>query len=299
MLKRMTAAFLAILMLLLPVAFAEEVEDDGFDAEFADEDFDSEFEGEIEISGDEIWIVPEDGGLTWDESSMTIALPEDPKTGYAWIAEMDDGAVIAAGAESTQPAEDGALPVHIFTYAPAGDGETQVTLYYENQSGEGTAATLSYIITVEGGKFTDVYYEDLSDWDTEGDEEGGVLYEGDTGGVPLYLPEDMSVVSEEDGMVRLENEDKTIWMIIQYDMDGDAEALLAEFEDEEALATEYNDEAKGYNFISASVDMESDPPCGILVYEAEIDGADTIVEYTGYQAPNGGVLMVTTGYLIQ
>jgi predicted secreted protein len=296
MFKRLTAALMALLLLMLPVAFAEEAEGEFPDAEFGDEDFDDEFEDAGDIVDDEIWIVPEDGGLTWDVSGLTIALPEDPGNGYAWVVEMGDEAVLAQGAESTRASEDGGLPVRIFSFSPTGDGEAQIMLYYENQSGEGTAATLSYIATVEGGKIADVYYEDLTDWDTEGDEEGGVLYEGETGGVLLYLPEGMSVVSEEDDMVRLENEEKTIWMTIQYDPEGDAEALLAEFEDEEALAAEYNDEAKGCTFISASVDRESDPPYGILVYETEIDGADTIVEYTGYQAPNGGVLMVTTGY---
>ncbi len=291
MFKRMTAALMALLLLLLlPAAFAEEVEVEGLD---------SEFEDAGDIFGDEIWLVPEDGGLTWDESNLTIALPEAPDTGFAWVAEMGDEALLTPGTDATQASEDGALPVHTFSFSPAGDGEAQVTLYYENQSGEGTVATLSYVATVEGGKFTDVYYEDLSDWDSEGDAEGGVLYDGETGGVPLYLPDNMSVVSEEDDMIRLENEDKSIWMTIQYDPEGDSEALLGEFEDEEALATEYNDEAKGSTFLSTAVDTESDPPRGILVYETVIDGVDTIVEYTGYQAPSGGVLLVTTGYLMQ
>ena len=290
MLKRLTAVLLALLLLLLPAALAEEVEDEGFD---------SEFEDAGDILGDEIWLVPEDGGLTWDETSLTISLPEAPETGYAWVAEMGDEAVLTPGTDATQASEDGAMSVHTFSFSPAGDGEALITLYYENQSGESAVATLSYAATVEGGKFTDVYYEDLSDWGEEGDEAGGVLYEGETGGVPLYLPDDMSVVSEEDDMIRLENEDKSIWMIIQYDPEGDPEALLGEFEDEAALETEYNDEAKGSTFLSTAVDTESDPPRGILVYETVIDGVDTIVEYTGYQAPSGGVLLVTTGYLMQ
>ena len=62
---------------------------------------------------------------------------------------------------------------------------------------------------------------------------------------------------------------------------------------------EYNDEASGSSFLSTTVDRESDPPRGILVYEVVKDGVDTIIEHTGYQAPSGGVLIVDTGYLMQ
>ena len=87
-------------------------------------------------------------------------------------------------------------------------------------------------------------------------------------------------------------------MTIRYDPDGDAEALLGEFEDEDALTQEYTDKAKGVTFLSTSVDRESDPARGTLVYEVIADGTDTIVEHTGYLAPSGGVLIVDTGYMM-
>jgi predicted secreted protein len=243
--------------------------------------------------------VPEDGGLTWDASGLTIALPEDASTGYAWSAELDDETVLTQDTDTVGEAQDGALPVHTYVYKPAADGTALVSLYYEQQQGEDIAAMLSYTATVEQGKIVDVAYEDLSDWGEDGDDAGGVPYDGETGGVPLSLPEGMLKVSDADGVTRLESEDKSIWMTIQYDPEGDPEALLAEFEDEAALTQEYNDESKGSSFLSTSVDRESDPPRGTLVYEVVTGDTDTIIEHTGYQAPNGGVLIVDTGYLMQ
>jgi len=296
-LKRFLITILTLALTLTPVwALAEA-------ATPADQPADSTAEDSFQDAGDivspEIWVVPEDGGLTWDDASMTIALPEDAGTGFAWSAELDDETVLTQESDSVNPAQDGALPMHAYVYKPAADGVALVSLYYEQQDGEDVSAMLSYTATVSGGKITDVAYEDLSDWGAEGDEEGGVLYEGESGGVPLYLPEGMTVASEENGVTRLENEDKSIWMTIQYDPSGDPEALLGEFEDEAALTTQYTDESKGISFLSTTVDRESDPPRGILVYEVAKDGTDTIIEHTGYQAPSGGVLIVDTGYLMQ
>jgi predicted secreted protein len=260
---------------------------------------DDSFQIAGDIDSPEIWILPENGGLTWDDTSMTIALPEDATTGYAWTVELDDETVLTQETDSVGPAQDGALSVHTYVYKPSADGVALVSLYYEQQDGDDVSAMLSYTATVSGGKITDVAYEDLSDWGAEGDDAGGVLYEGESGGVALYLPEGMSVVNEENGVTRLENEDKSIWVTIQYDPEGDAEALLAEFEDEAGLTKQYSDESAGSSFLSTTVDRESDPPRGILVYEVVKDGIDTIIEHTGYEAPNGGVLIVDTGYLMQ
>ena len=256
------------------------------------------FEDAGDIFSPEIWLVPEDGGLTWDETSMTIALPEDAGSGYAWSAELDEESVLTLESDAVNPSTDGALPVHTYVFKPAADGEALVSLFYEQQDGDNIPAMLNYTAIVEGGKITDVAYDDLSDWGAPDGDVEGVLYEGETGGVPLYMPEGMEVVSEEEGVTRLENEDQSIWMTIQYDADGDAEALLGEFEDEEGLTQEYNDATRGMSFLSASVDRESDPPRGTLVYEVMADGTDTIIEHTGYVAPNGGVLIVDTGYLM-
>jgi len=256
------------------------------------------FEDAGDIPGPEIWVVPEDGGLTWDDGSMTIALPEDEMSGYAWSAELDEESVLTLETDTINPAEDGALPVHTYVYKPAADGEALVSLFYEQQDGDAIPAMLNYTATVEGGKIVDVAYDDLSDWGATGNDIEGVLYQGESGGVPLYLPEGMTVASEENGVTRLENEDQSIWMTIQYDPDGDAEALLAEFEDEDGLTQEYSDESKGMSLLSATVDRESDPPRGTLVYEVATGNSDTIIEHTGYQAPSGGVLIVDTGYLM-
>jgi len=287
--KRISLALILALALLWMPALAL--------AEAAD-DSDDTFEDAGDIFSPEIWVVPEDGGLTWDDSSMTIALPEDAASGYAWSAELDEESVLTLETDAVMPSQDGALPVHTYVYKPASDGEALVSLFYEQKDGDAIPAMLNYTAIVEGGKIVDVVYDDLSDWDSADGDFDGVLYEGESGGVPLYLPEGMAVVSEEDGVTRLENEDQSIWMTIRYDPDGDAEALLAEFEDEEALTKEYSDEAMGMTFLSASVDRDSDPPRGTLVYEVVEGDTDTIIEHTGYLAPSGGVLIVDTGYLM-
>lgn len=260
---------------------------------------DDSFEEVGDLNTPEVWTVPDDGGLTWDETSMTIALPEDASTGYAWSAELDDETLMTQETDSVGEAMDGALPIHAYVYKPTADGTALITLFYSQQDSEdveNTIAVLSYTVTIEGGKITDVSYENNSD-DEDGDELGVVPYDGDTGGVELPIPEDMVKVSEEDGVVRLENADKTSWMTVQYDPDGDPEALLAEFEDTDALAKEYNDESKGMSLLSNSVDRENDPPCGILVYEIDTPDTVSIVDRIGYQAPNGGILIVESGYV--
>lgn len=294
--KRILFFLLILAMALVPAASpAESFEElDDFDAFGEIDDFDAseEIDG-FDAFGE--WTLPDDGGLTWSPSELMIALPEDSATGYAWTAELDDESVLTLALDQTLDAglEGGALPMRAFTYQPAADGMVLVSLYYETF--EDVAAMLSYAVTVEGGEIAHAEYEDLSDWGGEGDEEGGVFYEGETGGVPLYLPDMMTQVSEEQGVVRLESDDGSIWMTIAYDPDGDPDALLQEFEDEAAMREAYADS----QLISTAVDMESDPPRGIAVYETLQDGYDTIVEYTGYQAPAGGVLLVHTGYVMQ
>jgi predicted secreted protein len=291
-LKRTLIAFLVLILSLVPMwALAEDT---------AADQTDDAYEELGDINTQEIWTVPEDGGLTWDEGSLTIALPEDTSTGYAWSAELDDETVLTQDTDAVGEASDGALPVHTYVYKPAADGTALINLYYAQQKDaevEDLIASLSYSVTVEGGKITDVAYDDLSAWGEDGDDMGSVLYDGDTGGVELSLPVGMVKVSEEDGVTRLESEDKTNWMTIQYDPDGDPEALLAEFEDADALAKEFSDESKGMSLIDSSVDRESDPPCGILVYEIDTEETVTTVDRIGYQAPNGGILIVESGYV--
>jgi predicted secreted protein len=297
--KRITLALiLALTLAFTPALALAEAPANASDASDASDAAGEPFEDAGDIFSPEIWVVPEDGGLTWDESSMTIALPEDAQSGYAWSAELDEESVLTLETDAVNPAADGALPVHTYVYKPASDGEALVSLFYEQQDGDAIPAMLNYTATIEGGKIVDVEYDDLSDWDSQDGDAEGVLYTGESGGVPLYLPEGMAVVSEEEGVTRLENEDQSIWMTIQYDSDGDAEALLGEFEDEDGLVQEYTDASKGLSFLSASVDRESDPPRGTLVYEIVEGGTDTIVEHIGYEAPSGGVLIVDTGYLM-
>ena len=290
--KRTLIAFLVLVLSLVPMwALAEDT---------AADQTDDAYEELGDINTPEIWTVPEDGGLTWDEGSLTIALPEDNSTGYAWSAELDDETVLTQETDTVGEAADGALPVHTYVYKPAADGSALINLYYAQEKDaevEDLIASLSYSATVEGGKITDVAYDDLSEWGEDGDDMGSVPYDGETGGVELSLPVGMVKVSEEDGVTRLESEDKTNWMTIQYDPDGDPEALLAEFEDADALAKEYNDESKGMSLIDSSVDRESDPPCGILVYEIDTPDTVTTVDRIGYQAPNGGILIVESGYV--
>ena len=141
--KRILLALLVAALALFPAwALAEsgaEASDDAF------EDL-----GDIDMG--DIWVVPEDGGLTWDGGSMTIALPEDASTGFAWSAELDDDTVLTAESDTVGSAGDGGMPLHTYAYLPGGDGTALVSLYYEQQDGEDVAAMLSYTATVENGK---------------------------------------------------------------------------------------------------------------------------------------------------
>lgn len=285
--KRIWMGLLALAILMMPLyALAEAAQPE------------EAFEDAGDIDSPELWIVPEDGGLTWDASRINIALPEDPSTGYAWSVELDNETVLSLESDALGEARDGALPLRTYAFKPAADGAALIVLYYEQPDGEEAAAMLNYSVTVEGGAVTDVQYEDLSDWG-QGDDEGGVLYEGETGGVPLYLPESMTTASEEDGVIRLVSEDGSIIVTIEYDPDGDAEEMLAEFDDQAAMEQQYNDETTSTSLISAAADRDNDPPRGIAVYETSLDGQDSVVEYTAYEAPNGGVLHVHTSYIVQ
>jgi predicted secreted protein len=304
-LKRILVCLLTLALTLTPVltlaeaAATEAPADQATATVQPSDDSDDNFQDAGDIDSPETLSVPDDGGLKWDANSMTIALPEDASSGYAWDAELDDETVLTLDSDSVSDAQDGALPNHTFVYKPAADGTALVSLYYEQQDGDDVGAMLSYTVTVEGGKITGVDYEDLSDWGDEGDDEGGTLYEGESGGVPLYLPDGMSVVSTDNGVTKLENDDKSVWMTIQYDPNADAEALLKGFEDEAGLEKQYTDASKGLSFLSTTVDRDDDPARGILVYEIVKDDSDTIIEHTVYVAPNGGALTVETGYAMQ
>ena len=281
-----------------------------------------DFQEAGDIFSPEPWVVPEDGGLSWDEGAVTIALPEDASGGYAWSAQLDAGldelegdaapdeakAVLTLDRETVGEAEDGALPIHTYVYVPASDGSAELTLYYERLDSGEMGAMLGYTVTVEGGKIADAEYEDLSGsdewdegswdgedplaWDDENDDAGTVLYEGETGGVALRVPEGLYEAAGEANAARLESEDKSFWVTIEYMADGDWDATLKEFSDEAALAEAYTDEAKGMSFLSSTVDSDSDPLRVTLVYQLEEDGREVIVDHTVYQAPNGGVLIV-------
>ena len=289
--KRILIWILVLSVLFIPVSMAQSTQQDAGSTE--------SFEDVGNIDDMEEWSVPDDGGLTWDESKAVVALSEDSSQGFSWTAELDDETILTLSSETTSEAIDGMLPVHTFTYQPADDGWAMLTLYYEQADSDETAAVLTYSITVEDGKITDAWYEDLSDWGSGNEDVDGILYDGETGGVPLYVPQNMAIVSDKDGTVRLESDDGSIWMTIEYDPEGDPEELISEFEDEAGMEEAYTDEATGTSLISTAVDLDSDPPRGILVYETNEVGVDSIVEYTGYQAPNGGILMVQTGYVMK
>jgi hypothetical protein len=241
--------------------------------------------------------VPEGGGLSFTEDQVTIALDEDADSGYVWTHLLGDETVLTLISDQALSSQGAGL-TRAFTFAPAGDGVTEISLFYEQPVDEGDVAQmLIYTVWVEGGKVALAEYEDAG-WEGEGDDDGAVLYDGDDGGVFVYVPEDLIETSRLDGVTRLENQDASIFMTIEYDPDADAGSLFEELADPDAVEEAYAED--GTMLIAAEADLEADPPRGIVVYQTcGEDGFDVIIEYTAYQAPEGGVLHVRTGYVLK
>lgn len=244
-------------------------------------------------------------GYRLTEDGIDIALWENASTGYQWSYEIDDETVLVYGSEQTildqgENAGDvvGAPAMHIWSFSAKADGEALITFYYERPGGDNDVEldapvrTLCYTVTVQGGKATDCLQEDLSETDSS-DDEGAVPYEGETGGVPLDVFEGMTQSETDEGTL-LTSEDGLTTILIKYEPTDDAEELFEQLKDDEAAAKIYNDEANGVSVILCSVDREADIPSVTMLSYIE----NGVSEYTGYKAPDGGVLHVHTTYLL-
>ncbi len=231
-------------------------------------------------------------------AGVDITLWENASTGYQWSYELDDPTLLTVSADEVVQGEamPGAPSMHVWHFAGQGDGEALITFYYEQpweneEDAEAAVRTVCFTVFIEGGKVVECEMEDLSEADSDGDGEDWTTYEGETGGVPVEILIGMTEKDTEEGKL-FTSEDGMTAILINYEKDENPEELFEQLKDDESAAAIYDDEANGVQVISCSVDREADIPCVTMVYYTNLD----IVEYTGYAAPNGGVLHVHTTY---
>lgn len=248
-------------------------------------------------------LAQENANYALDGGRLTIALEENASTGYQWYLEIDDETVLRLAGDETTPAQGdrpGAPAQRAFTLEAVADGEAIVSLYYQRAwEDEAPAQTLCYTLAVTGGKISACEYEDMTGWDEEQGDDASVLrFDGETGGVEVFVPEGLQEVAGEEGERRFASADGAIWLSVEYDPDEDAQALLAELADEEAAHAAYDDEEAGTQLLSCEVDQSLTPPRAMVVYTQTGEEGVTIVDYTLYAAPEGGVTYVKNGYQV-
>lgn len=271
-----------------------------------------------------------DEGYKITESGIDIALVENGSTGYLWDYELDDESILSlTGDEFSQP--DGSMPgaagMHIWHFNAVADGEALLSFYYErpwetdyddsadeesfddaaeddvwlegddeydgDDYDDAPARAIDFIVSVVDGKVVDCEQQDYSDDDNQGDgDESIVPFAGEAGGVPLEVPFGMTESQTEEGTLLTAQDGTTI--LINYEPNDDAEALFEQLKDDQSAAKIYDDETTGTKVVSCTVDRDAEVPSVTMVYYIK----DGIAEYTGYQAPAGGVLHVHTTYLL-
>ncbi len=241
--------------------------------------------------------IPMGEGHFINDNKLNIRLWEGADTGRMWSFDMGDNEQIALASEQTEAQDPGALDgaprMHHWVFAPMADGEGLITFSYgdPDQPNE-SERTMCYTVAVDGGRISLVEAEDLSEGvDNAGDDDAVVPYDGVTGGVALNVPEGM-VETETDEGALLTSEDATRTILIDYQRDDNVEELFGQLKDAESAAAVYEDADSGAKVISSSVDFDGDPPSATLV----LSSPEGYTVYTGYQAPEGGVLHVHTTY---
>ncbi|MDL2207009.1 protease inhibitor I42 family protein [Eubacteriales bacterium OttesenSCG-928-N13] len=251
-------------------------------------------------------------GFTITDAGIDISLWENGSTGYAWDYSLDDEALLSFVSDRTEaamPEADntmvGAPVIHTWSFAASGDGEVLLTFFYERPWADGEEDTseslddeeptrvMNYILQVAGGKVTNCELENLSDDYTDGDFDSVTTFKGETGGVPLEVFADMTESQTDEGTL-LSNDDGSTKILIQYEPNDDPAELFEKLKDTESAGAIYNNEQEGIAVISCMLDTTSDVKSVTLIYSIP----EGIEEYTGYQAPNGGVLHVHTTYLL-
>ena len=241
----------------------------------------------------------QDEGYNLTDQGIDITLFGNDATGYQWNYEIDDEELIALIDEKQSGAgAEGAGMMYTWAFKTAGEGEVLLAFDYERagatedeENDDMPARTICYTITIEDGKVVDCIVEDLTDVDEGDGEEAVAEFTGDTGGVPLEIEAGMTQTETEDG-VQLVSEDGETTILVDYDRTDDADELFEKLKDEESAAAMYNDAAKGIELISYTMDTEDDIQNVTLAYYTK-GGVEV---YTGYRAPNGGVLHVHTTY---
>ena len=261
MMNRIISALLMLMLAFVPIAMAEVAATEGYDVK---------------------------------DNVLTVRLWTDvTKPDVEWIYEANDESILTCQSEA-QPVGDS--PIRAWKFAPRGDGETFVTFYYEDlEDAQAQPRMLCYVVTVTGGIISDVIQEDLSeDEEFDGDEGAVVLYQGETGGMDLMVPDDMTRTDTPEG-VKLTSADGTMTMLINYQKNDDPAELFAQLENEDTAAAIYNDDATGSQVLDSYVDNEADPPYATLLMSTK----DGFVEYNGYKVPDGGVLHIHTTYTME
>lgn len=235
-------------------------------------------------------------GFDVRDGALVIRLWENPGAGYSWTCEVDELLELSGESSPSPRAEDpsGAPFIHVWEFTPRRDGDALITMIYDLEDDpEMVGRMMCYTVTIQGGAITDVEMEDLSeDIEGSGDDDAVVPYDGETGGVELNVPEGMVETETEDGAL-LTSEDGARTILIDYQPDDSADELFEQLKDRDSAAEVYEGEDGTDSVISSMVDLESDPPCVTLV----LTTSEGYTVYTGYQAPEGGVLHVHTTYL--
>ncbi len=233
-------------------------------------------------------------GYSVQENALTVRLWQGADDGCEWFLDVDDESLIALQSERTD-APDGDSRMHTWVFAPKSDGEALITFSYGDPGApHESLRTLCYTAVIEGGLLTDVEREDLS-WESEasGDDSAVAPYDGDTGGVALSVPEGMVETETDDGQL-LTSDDGARTILIDYQPDDNPEELFEQLKDAATAARVYEDEESGARVVTSTVDLTGDPPSATLV----LSSPEGYTVYTGYQAPDGGVLHVHTTYAL-
>ena len=227
-------------------------------------------------------------GYALEDGALCIRLWERGEGDIHWVWDLENEAVLLPQDEPPFLSGEG---IRAWQFAPGESGEALLTFSYAEEN-TSQSRTLCYTVSVQDGLIDDVMMEDLSD-DSEfsGDEGGVVRYRGETGGVELQIQENMSETQTDNGVL-LTSDDGSATILIDYQPQDDPAELFEQLKDQQSAAELYDDE--GVTIIDSYVDEESDPPCATFVMKIP----EGMLLYTGYQAPDGGVLHVHTTYLI-
>lgn len=235
-----------------------------------------------------------EGHELWD-LGIIIRLAENPTTGYEWVMSPDDDNELTLDGDEFTPPDGtlvGAPGLHTWRFSAGADGIAVIAFnerrsWVENRMmNDGRA--VCYKVTVEGGKVVGVETHETPAR-FSGDEM--VEFKGDeTGGVPLQLPKSLvDGRATEDGLITMITPDEVETYLINYVKDGDPAVVFADLSDKQTAAKLYGSPESGRFVMDA---MRGTDEQGIECAYLQMCTQKGIEYYTGYAAPNGGLLEV-------